>query len=418
MPVVLNPDDFDLSRWIRSGDTVIWGQANAEPLPLTQALMAQRARIGRFRVFLGIANHPTCTPAHADHVDFIAYIGTGANRELDKAGGLEVLPCHYSQLPELIRSGALRIDVVLLQVAPANAEGRYSLSMAHEYLLPALDSARVVIAEVNRQAPWTYGERTLGADDFDALLETDRPPLESPVSQLRPLDRQIGAHIAGLVEDGSTVQIGIGAIPDAALAALGSHRDLGVHSGVISDGVMELMRSGVVNNSRKSIDRGLSVGGVLIGSRALNDFVHQNPAILMRSSEYTHAADVLSGIERFVSINSAIEVDLTGQVNSEVVGGTYVGAVGGALDFTKGAQRSHGGVPIIALPSTAGSNSRIVARMSGPVTIPRSEAGVIVTEFGVADLRGLTLRERARKMLEIAHPDHRARLEEEFFAMR
>ncbi|MOA24101.1 Succinyl-CoA:coenzyme A transferase [compost metagenome] len=138
----------------------------------------------------------------------------------------------------------------------------------------------------------------------------------------------------------------------------------------------------------------------------------------MRSSEYTHAADVLSGIERFVSINSAIEVDLTGQVNSEVVGGTYVGAVGGALDFTKGAQRSHGGVPIIALPSTAGSNSRIVARMSGPVTIPRSEAGVIVTEFGVADLRGLTLRERARKMLEIAHPDHRARLEEEFFAMR
>lgn len=414
MPTLLQPDSVDLSALIRPGDTVLWGQANAEPLPLTAALMAQRQRIGRFRVMLGIANSTTCRPEHADCVDFLAYCGAGANRELANAGVLDILPCHYSQLPEMIRSGALRIDVLLLQLAPADGNGRYSLSLAHEYLLPALDSARVVIAEVNQQAPRTYGERTLGADDIDFILHSDRAPLENPPSRIREADAQIAWHIAGLVEDGATLQMGIGAIPDAVLGALADHHDLGVHSGSLGDGVARLMQSGAITNARKSLDRGVSVGGILLGSRLLHDFAHDNPAILLRSTAYTHDPDVLASQERLVAINSAVEVDLSGQVNSEVAAGGYIGAVGGALDFLRGARRSHGGLPIIALPSTAGSASRIVARLSGPVTIPRSEAGLIVTEHGVADLRGLSLRQRLRAMLDIAHPAHRASLEEQF----
>ncbi|MBD9483695.1 acetyl-CoA hydrolase/transferase family protein [Pseudomonas sp. PDM14] len=414
MPTLLQPDSVDLSALIRPGDTVLWGQANAEPLPLTAALMVQRQRIGRFRVMLGIANSATCRPEHADCIDFLAYCGAGANRELANAGVLDILPCHYSQLPEMIRSGALRIDVLLLQLAPADGNGRYSLSLAHEYLLPALDSARVVIAEVNQQAPRTYGERTLGADDIDFILHSDRAPLENPPSRIREADAQIAWHIAGLVEDGATLQMGIGAIPDAVLGALADHHDLGVHSGSLGDGVARLMQSGAITNARKSLDRGVSVGGILLGSRLLHDFAHDNPAILLRSTAYTHDPDVLASQERLVAINSAVEVDLSGQVNSEVAAGGYIGAVGGALDFLRGARRSHGGLPIIALPSTAGSASRIVARLSGPVTIPRSEAGLIVTEHGVADLRGLSLRQRLRAMLDIAHPTHRASLEEQF----
>ncbi|MCP1626019.1 acetyl-CoA hydrolase/transferase family protein [Pseudomonas nitroreducens] len=416
MPKLLQADSLDLRELIRPGDTVLWGQANAEPLPLTESLMAQRARIGRFRVMLGIANHATCRPEHADQVDLLAYCGAGANRELGKAGVLDILPCHYSQLPAMLESGALRIDVLLLQLAPADANGRYSLGIAHEYLLPALERARVVIAEVNRQAPRTFGERTLGAEDLDAILHTDRPPLENPPARIREADSRIAAHIAGLVDDGATLQMGIGAIPDAVLGALHDRRDLGVHSGSLGDSVAQLMQAGVITNARKSRDRGVSIGGLLLGSRVIHAYAHDNPLIQLRSTAYTHDAEVLASLNQFVAINSAVEVDLSGQVNSEVAAGSYVGAVGGALDFLRGAARSRGGLPIIALPSTAGASSRIVARLNGPVTIPRSDAGLIVTEFGVADLRGKSLRQRTECMLEIAHPQHRAMLEEQLKA--
>ncbi len=417
MPQLLQLNSLNLATLIRPGDTVMWGQANAEPLPLTQALMAQRKKIGRFKVMLGIANSPTCLPEHADCVDFMSYCGAGANRELASAGLLDILPSQYSELPALIASGALRIDVLLLQLAPANAEGRYSLGIASEYLLPALEHARVVIAEVNRQAPWTYGERSLGAEDLHAILYTDRAPLENPVSRIRDSDQRIAGHIAGLIEDGSTLQMGIGAIPDAVLSALGEHRDLGAHSGSLGDGVARLMHSGVITNQRKTRDRGISVGGILMGSRLLHDFAANNRAIELRSTRYTHDAQVLASIDRLVAINSAVEVDLTGQINSEVATGNYVGAVGGALDFIRGARDAKGGLPIIALPSTAGAYSRIVARLSGPVTIARSDAGIIVTEFGVADLRGLTLKQRVVKMLDIAHPDHRPMIQAQLDAI-
>ncbi|KAB0488371.1 acetyl-CoA hydrolase [Pseudomonas reinekei] len=411
MPLELQANAPDLSSLIRPGDTVLWGQANAEPLTLTRALMAQRHDFKRIRVLLGIANSDTCRPEHADAVDFLAYCGAGANRALADAGVLDILACHYSEMASQLSSGQLRVDVLMLQLSPADANGRHSLSLASEYLLCALEQAAVVIGEVNQQAPWTYGERTLGLDELDAVVYTDRAPLASESASIREVDMKIARNIADLVEDGSTLQTGIGAIPDAVLSALNDHHNLGVHSGSIGDGVMRLMQSGVVNNSRKSRDAWLSVGGVLIGSQALAQFAHRNRSVHMRSSAYTHDAQVLASLDRLVAINSAVEVDLTGQVNSEVAAGSYLGAVGGSLDFIRGAHRSRGGLPIIALPSSARSNSRIVARLNGPTTIPRSDAGLIVTEFGVADLRGLTMKQRVDKMLSIAAPQHRADLE-------
>jgi acyl-CoA hydrolase len=401
---------IDLSAIVRPGDTVMWGQSTAEPLPLTQALMAQRHAIGRFNVFLGVTYSDTLRPEYADCVSFLSYCGTGGNRALAKAGKLDILPVHYSQLPGLIHSGRLKVDVLMLQLAPADAAGNYSLSMAHEYLIPAL-AARVVIAEENEQAPWTFGERPVREDDLDYIVRTSRPPLELHHPQPGAAELAVARHVAGLIEDGATLQFGLGALPEAILSALADRRDLGIHSGAIVDKAADLMDAGIITNARKSIDRGVTVAGVMFGGKRIQQFCHCNPAVQFRSNAYTHNAEVLARIERFVALNTAIEVDLTGQINAETAGGVYVGAVGGALDFLRGAQCSKGGLPIVALPSTAGKTSRIVAKLSGPVSTPRSDAGIIVTEYGVADLRGAPLSERARRMIAIAHPSVRDQLE-------
>ncbi|WP_081011637.1 acetyl-CoA hydrolase/transferase family protein [Burkholderia multivorans] len=402
-----------LSSLIRPGDTVMWGQSHAEPVTLMRALVAQRHSFKRIRVFLGIGLADVLTPEHADAIDFLAYCGSGANRKLARANVLDILPAHYSQLPELVRSGALRIDVVMLQVSPPDEHGRYSLGLAREYLVEALKHARAIVAEVHPDVPWTYGGPFLRAADIDLLVASDTPFPDAAETTPGPVEQAIGQHVASLVEDGATLQTGIGAIPDAVMAALHDKRDLGVHTGSIGDGIAALCEAGVVTNARKTIDAGITVGGVIIGSARVRRFAHRNPALELRGTEYTHNPHVLRRIERFTAINSAVEVDLTGQVNAEVVGGTYVGAVGGVGDFLRAAQASRGGVPIVALPSTAGAHSRIVTKLSGPVTVPRSDACVIVTEYGIADLRGLSLAQRVPKMIAIAHPDHRERLARE-----
>ena len=404
---------LEFSGIIRSGDAVMWGQASAEPLPLSRALMEQRHAIGSFSVFLGVSFSDTLKEEHADCIRFSAYCGTGGNRVLAKAGKLDILPCHYSELPGLIASGQLKVDVLLLQLAPPNERGEYSLSLAHEYLIPALKTARVVVAEVNEQAPWTYGEHTVHEEDLDFIVRTAREPIQFSNPQPGPAELEIARIIAGLIEDGATLQFGLGALPETILAQLGDRRDLGVHSGAIGDQVATLMQAGVINNARKSIDRGRTVAGVMFGSKRLHDFVHNNPQVQFRSCDYTHGADVLAQIEHFVALNSAVEVDLTGQINAEVAAGVYVGGVGGAGDFLRAARRSKGGLPIVALPSTAGRHSRIVAKLNGPVSTPRSDAGIIVTEFGMADLRGASLSERTQKMIAIAHPEQREQLERE-----
>jgi acyl-CoA hydrolase len=408
----LDPARLDLSIYVKPGDVVAWGQGGAEPCTLTEALVAQRALVGgRFTVLVGASWSDTLAPEHADTIDFVSYCGTGTNRRLAAASLLDILPVHYSQFHRALGSGACKVDVLLLQVAPADAEGEYSLSIAHEYLVPLLDSARVVIVEVNAAAPWTYGERTLYASDFDVLLHTERAPLELARATPGEVETQIARHAATLIDDGMTLQSGLGALPEAILAQLADRRDLGVHSGTIGDAVAGLTERGVITNSRKRDDHGVSIAGTMMGTRRVYGFAHRNRAVQFRSTAYTHDIDVLGRIERFAAINSAIEVDLTGQVNAELAGGRFVGAVGGATDFLRGAARSRGGLPLVALPSRARGASRIVAQLSGPVSVPRSDAGVIVTEYGVADLRGLTLRQRVRRMLDIAPPEVRDALE-------
>jgi len=405
----LDAEQLDLARWIRPGDRVAWGQCAAEPLVLTRALMAQRHRVGgRFGVFVGAGWHDTLDPSCADVVDLSAYCGTGTIRALAEANVLDVLPCHYSDFERALgRGGPNTVDVLLLQLAPAGPDGRYSLSVAHEYLVPLVDSARLVIAEVNAAAPWTHGERSLGEDDIDVLVRTERPLLELPRAAPSPTNIAIARHVASCIEDGATLQLGIGSLPEAVLAQLHDRRDLGIHSGAVGDAVADLTERGVVTNARKTLDAGASVAGVMMGSRRIHDFAHRNAALQFRATSYTHAASTLAAIDRLVAINSAIEVDLTGQVNAEVASGRYLGAVGGALDFIRGARLSRGGLSIVALPSRAGPHSRIVAQLSGPISTPRSDAALIATEHGIADLRGASLSQRVQRMLSIAHPDDR-----------
>jgi acetyl-CoA hydrolase len=392
---------LDLASYIRPGDTVAWGQACAEPLTLTEALAAQRERLGGVRCFTGISSSSAVRLEHCDYLSFMSYTAAGANRGLARAGALDILPVHYSELP------LVHVDVVFLSLPPPRPDGTFGLGLGADYIASLIGRARVVLAEVNDQVPDLNCDPRLSADDLDVIVAVSRPPAEYPASAARDIEDAIAGHVAGLVPDGATIQLGVGSMPSAVARRLRGHRDLGVHSGLITDAIAELIEAGVVTGACKGVDRGLVVTGFLIGTQRLIKLAGANPAITLRDTRYTHDPAVLAAQAKLIAINSATEVDLTGQVNAETAGEQYIGAVGGAADFARAAARSPGGVPIIALPSTAGDASRIVARLSGPVTLARADTGVIVTEYGSADLRGLTLTQRREHMLAIAHPDHR-----------
>ena len=379
---------LDLASVIRRGDSIIWGQACAEPQTLVEALVSQRANFGAVGCFLGSSYSGIVKPEHADHLKLSSYCGIGTNRALAQAGVLEILPVPYSQLAPLIRRGAIGADVVMVQVSPPNARGEYSLGLAADYLVPALDVCRAVVAEVNDQVPWTHSSRLLTKDDCDLLVESSRPPAMPAARQASDLDLAIARNAIQFVPDGAVLEFGIGALPEAVCTQLGRHEGLRVHSGSVGDGVIELVRRNVASR----ID-----GALLIGSRALFDFARDNDRLRLHSSEYTHGAEVLAKQPRFIAINSAVEVDLAGQVNGELADGSYVGAVGGALDFVRAANASPGGASIVVLPS-----ARIVERITGPVSVPRGEASIVVTERGAADLRGCGLRERERRLRSIS----------------
>jgi acetyl-CoA hydrolase len=315
----------------------------------------------------------------------------------------------------MLSTGKIRVDVLLLQVSGPDARGRYSLGLAAEYLVPVLKRARTVIVEINSEAPFAESDTFIESERIDIGVASSRPLLVAPVSTPTAADVQAARNAAELIEDGATLQCGIGTLPEIVVSALGYRKDLGVHTGAFGDALAGLCETGVVSNARKSVDHGVSVAGLVIGGERSYRYVNRNAQFSLRSTAYTHNPEVLAAIERFTAINSAIEVDLTGQVNSEVAGGRYVGAVGGALDFARGASRSRGGKSIIVLPSQAELQgrvvSRIVGRIEGPVAAARSDAGIFVTEHGVADLRGLTLAQRAAAMIQIAHPLERQGLE-------
>jgi acyl-CoA hydrolase len=414
MPKEITLGDLELTALIRDGDHIVWGSATGEPVHLIKKFLEQRHRIGHTSVFLGgISYTDTLKPEHADVVSFSGFAAMARLRELGRAGVLHVIPCHLSALCGYFETGLIRSDVVMLKLSAPDASGQYSFSLENDYLQAAIARARVVIAEVNEQLPWTYFDGELKSARIDYIVPTSEPPIEIPSAAFGAVERQIARHISNYIEDGSTIEIGIGAIPDAVLADLGDRRDLGIHSGLIGDRVADLMERGVITNARKPIDPGITVCGTLRGTQRLYRFAHRNPAVRLCTLMHTHRPEVLSQLDNFVAINSALEVDLTGQINAEMASGVMVGGVGGQGDFLRGANLARRGRGIVAMPSTAleGKASRIVARLSGVVTTARSDADIIVTEFGAAELRGQPLDERARRMIRIAHPDFRDALE-------
>lgn len=405
----VEPGRLDLGAVLRPGDRIAWSQACAEPLPRLHALVEQAAAVGGLEGFCGLSLAPELARELAGQLTLTSYGALGALRELAAAGTLAVVPCHFSALPALLTRGELRCDVAFVQVSEADAEGRHSLGVGAEYVHDVALAARVVVAEVNEQLPATPGAH-LPAERIDLAVRTSRPLPEAPASPAGEADAAIAAHVAALVDDGDCVQIGVGGVPTAVLRALRGHRDLGIHSGFVSDPVVDLVEAGVVTGARKRRDTGVVVLGAALGSQRLFSFLDGNPLVRLEATSYTHRADVIAGLGPLVAINSALEVDLGGQVGAEAAGGRYVGAVGGQVDFGRGALAS-GGRSVIALPSrTRAGRPTIVPALSGPVTTPRSDADLVVTEHGVASLRGLDLARRARALIGIAHPDDREEL--------
>jgi acyl-CoA hydrolase len=409
----LRAETLDLKGIVRPGDTILWGHACGEPLTLTEALVQQRHELGGVTVFLGSGFSNTLRPEHADSIRFVGIGASGTHRRLAKAGVLDVLPCHFSKVESYVADGVIPCDVAFVQVAPADDDGLYSLGLVSDYIRAAVRRARVVVAEVNSRVPQVQCAEPLAAADIDYVVGTDRELVELAPVAVTELDRTIAGFAQAYIPDRATVQIGIGAVPEAVMSDLRVRRDLGIHSGMLGDSVAELMECGAVSNAYKEIDPGVTVGGALIGTRRLYDFCHRNRAVRMHPISHTHNIAILSRLSRFVSLNSAIEVDLSGQVNAESVNGQYLGAVGGQVDYVRAATASPGGRSIIALPSTAqaGAVSRIVVSLSGPVTTARSDVDVVITEYGAAELRGRPLSQRARALIAVAHPAHREALE-------
>jgi len=322
----------------------------------------------------------------------------------------------FSEIPRLFTNRILPVDVTLMQVAPPDEEGFCSLGISADYTLASSRSDRVTIAQVNVFMPRTFGTK-IHLDEIDCIVEKDEPVIELKPPVITDVERGIGENVAALIDDGSTLQLGIGGIPDAVLLFLTGKKDLGIHSEMFSDGVVALAEAGVVTNRKKTLHTGKFVATFLMGTRKLYDFVHENPDVLMQTVDYTNNPFIIGQHDNMVAINSALQVDLMGQVNAEMIGRNQFSAVGGQVDFVRGSSRSKGGKSIIALPSTAakGTVSRITCELDrgSAVTTSRSDVHYVVTEYGAVNLRGKSIPERAKALIQIAHPSFRDSLTEQ-----
>ncbi len=407
---------------VRSGDRV-WIQSGVgTPSVLVNAMVARASQLRDVEIVhmmtLGSANYtnPECA-GHFRHRGMFL----GANtREAVAAGRADYTPIFLSEIEDLFLTGALPLDVVLMQVSPPDAQGFVSLGTTVDCTLTAARCAPVIIAEVNERMPRTHGDTSLHVSHISSFVETDRPLLELCREPVTELHLRVARNVASLIPDGATLQTGIGGISDAVLSCLGDKSDLGIHTEMGSEGIIDLMESGVLNGERKSLHRGKVVLSFVLGTRRLFDFIHENASFEFRSISYTNDPFVVAQNDRMVAINSALQVDMTGQVCADSLGTKPYSGFGGQLDFMRGAARSKGGVPIIALPSTAmgGAVSRIVPVLEPGAGVVTSRADVhyVVTEHGIAYLHGKTLRERAQSLIAIADPRFQAELED--FAVR
>ncbi len=405
-------------RVVSAGMRVYIHPGCAEPEVLVEALLAEAPRLHDVEIVhimtLGSAGY--VAPEMAGHFRHNAMF-IGANvREAVNEGRADYTPIFLSEIESLFESGQMPIDVALIQVSPPDPHGFYSFGVDVGTTLTAARMARHVVAHVNDQMPRTYGDSFVHVSELDAVVEVSRPLCELPPSEISPVHRAIARNVASLIEDGDTLQLGIGSLPDAVLAELGGRRDLGIHTEMVSDHVIPLIEAGVINGRRKTFHPRKVILGFLLGTRKLFDFVAENPIFEFHPTAYTNNPALIARNDRMVAVNSALAIDLTGQVSADSLGTYFYSGIGGQVDFIRGAAQSRGGKPIIALPATAknGTLSRIVpilAAGSGVVT-SRGLTRYVVTEFGIAYLHGKTIRQRAEALIEIAHPNFREELYE------
>ncbi|MHB9148488.1 MAG: GNAT family N-acetyltransferase [Thermoleophilia bacterium] len=400
---------------IHKGDRIFIGAGCGEPQALIRGLAEMGGRLADADIYhlltLGTAPHEA--PRFSDtfrHNSF--FIGHDVRSDVAE-GRADYTPVFLSQVAALFTERHIPVDVALIQVSPPDDHGTCSYGVAVDITKPAAESARIRIAQVNRRMPRTLGDSFIHVDQLDVVVECDEPILTVPLHETTDITREIGRQVAKLVEDGCCLQVGIGSVTGAMLDHLHGRRDLGLHTEMFTDAVIDLVSEGVINNSRKTIHRGKIVASFCMGTPRLYDFVHDNPMCEFRPSDYTNDPYIIGQNDRMVAVNAALEIDLTGQVCSDSLGYDFYSGIGGQVDFMRGAARSRGGKPVICLPSeAAGGRSRIVPHLSEGAGVVTTRGGVhyVVTEYGIAYLHGKSIRERAMALIQIAHPDHRAEL--------
>lgn len=402
---------------IKSGDRVFVHGVSASPFQLIKAMTNRHKDLKNVEV---IHLHtegeaPYAEPEYKDSF-FVNALFVGANvRKAINEGRGDYVPVFLSEVPYLFRHNILPIDVALIHVSPPDKHGYCSLGVSVEATVAAVQMAEHVVAQVNPNMPRTLGDGLIHVNEIDAMVEVEDDLPEQIVPEPDEAELQIGKYCAELIDDGATLQMGIGAIPNAVLKSLTNHKNLGVHTEMFSDGVIELVKKGVINGEAKKIHPGKIVSGFVMGSRKLYDFIDDNPAVAMLDIAYINDTAVIRRNPKVTAINSAIEVDLTGQVCADSIGTYHFSGVGGQMDFIRGASLSKGGKPIIALPSTTRKGiSRIVPflKQGAGVVTTRAHVHYVVTEYGIANLYGKNLSQRAKALVEIAHPDHREELQQ------
>lgn len=403
---------------VHSGQRIFIGSNGAEPQTLVEALTACKHLVDTEIVhILTLGMAPYSEARFENQFRHNAFF-IGANvREAVNACRADYTPIFLSQLPAMFRNGQMALDAALIMVAPPDKHGYCSLGISVDVVKAAVESTNYIVAEVNQQMPRTLGDSCLHVTEIDAFVETDRELLYLPPSKPSDAAQRIGQHIAALVEDGATLQLGIGAIPDAVLSCLHDKKDLGIHTEMFSDGIIDLVEEGVITGNRKTLHPDKIVTSFCMGSRRLYDFVDNNPAVEFHPTEHVNDPFIIAQNEKMIAINAALEIDLTGQVCADSIGERFYSGIGGQVDFIRGAVRSKGGKAIIAMPSTAKlSNGTILSRIvptlkpgAGVVT-SRGDVHYVATEWGIVNLHGRSIRERAMALIGIAHPDYREEL--------
>lgn len=408
-------------KCIESGNRVFIHGSAATPVSLVKALQERYNELQDIELvsITNLGDIDFAKPEFSKHFYFNSLFVSANTRAVVNSSAGDYVPVFLSQIPQLFRRNILPIDVALVQVSPPDRHGYCSLGTSVDIAKAAVDTAKIIVAQVNPRMPRTHGDGFIHISRLRYMVweEAELPEVDYSTKTSQSII-EIGKHVASLIEDGATLQMGIGSIPDQVLQNLGNHKDLGIHTEMLSDGIIPLLEKGIVNNSRKVLNNGLTVTGFMAGTRKLYDFVDDNPEIRVKDIAYTNDTSVIRQNPKVTAINSAIEIDLTGQVCADSIGTFQYSGIGGQMDFMRGASLSEGGKPIIALPSVTSRNeSRIVPYLkegAGVVTT-RGHIHWVVTEYGKVDLFGKSLKQRGRALIDIAHPDHRETLERSFF---